>query len=69
MYSFSYAAQLLGVDRRTISDLVRLNEIPVYRHPSNGLAKAIDSRGLTLIEKSLERAILSDKDKSRSVPK
>lgn len=51
--SFRQAAALLGVNERTISDLVKARGIAPLPHPSNGKAKGLDVEALKTIRKAL----------------
>ena len=58
MYSLSEAARLLGIERRTVADLARLNHVPIVRHPSNARGKAIDEAGFQVVKAAVARATI-----------
>lgn len=45
-FSFSESGRFLGVDRQTVSDLIRMGGFPVEDHPNRGNAKAISEETL-----------------------
>lgn len=55
MFSYTQAAEELGVSRRVIPDLVRICGFEERRHPSNGLGKAITPAELTTIKRFLDK--------------
>jgi hypothetical protein len=54
IFSLSQAARSLGVDRKTVADLVRVREIPTQAHPNNGKARAIDLKALRTLERAIK---------------
>ena len=55
MISISRAAVMLGVDRRTVSDLARMLAIEPVPHPSNARGKAFTAAEVEHIRKALAR--------------
>ena len=49
----SEAARELGVDRKTIRDLVRIHNIPTHPIPIHGTARGIDKLGMRKLRKLL----------------
>jgi transposase len=52
--SFREAARRLGVDNRTIADVVRKAGIATVPHPSNGAAFGLTTKQLAEIKRRLE---------------
>lgn len=51
--TFSQAAKELGVDRKTIGDLVRLHKIETFPVPTNGKARGVNVAGMKRLRKLL----------------
>jgi len=51
--SHSEAARELGVDRITVSDMVREGKIPIVRNPGNGNSKGLDEDAFLVLRQRL----------------
>lgn len=53
LYTFKAAAEMLGVRRETVADIVRKRRIPTYRVPLNGMARGLDAAGMAILRRAL----------------
>lgn len=49
-------AEKIGVDRRTVGDIVRLHHVPTQRVPYSGKGKGLDATGQATVLKLLNLA-------------
>ena len=57
--SFAEAARRLGVLRQTVSDLVRVHELPTHKIPVNGQARGLDEKAMKKLRRLLNRNSVS----------